>query len=69
MSSLHGNLPCVVWFADKDADARSVVGAKGANLAQPVRAGSDVPPGLTVTAAAYSGFMRDTGIGDQIAPA
>ncbi|GFK94072.1 Phosphoenolpyruvate synthase [Fundidesulfovibrio magnetotacticus] len=43
------------------------VGSKMANLGDIMaRVGLPVPPGFAVTALAYSRFMRDTGLGDEI---
>ena len=61
--------PHVVWFAGKHADARAVVGGKGANLGRLAGAGFDVPPGFSVTTDAYSMFMRESRVGETLADA
>lgn len=45
--------PHVVWFKDVDEDDVSLVGGKGANLGEMVKAGFPVPNGFIVTAPAY----------------
>jgi rifampicin phosphotransferase len=46
----------VLWFAEGDND-KARVGGKGANLARLTVAGLRVPPGFTVTTAAYDDFV------------
>jgi pyruvate,water dikinase len=56
----------VVWFDEVGKDDVGLVGGKGANLGELTRAGLPVPPGFIVTADAYSGFLRASGLQPQI---
>ena len=55
-----------LWFQDIDVSAVPVVGGKGANLGEMVRAGMPVPPGFCVTARAYYDYLQITGLDDAI---
>ncbi len=50
------------WFNEVSKSDISRVGGKGANLGELTKAGLPVPPGFVVTADAYYGFLRDSGI-------
>lgn len=50
--------PHVVWFKEVDRDDVSLVGGKGANLGEMVKAGFTVPDGFIVTSPAYF-YMLD----------
>ncbi len=47
----------VVWFHEVDREDINLVGGKGANLGEMIRAGFPVPPGFIVTAQAYYYFL------------
>ena len=55
-----------LWFQDIDVSAVSVVGGKGANLGEMVRAGMPVPPGFCITAKAYYDYLQITGLDDAV---
>lgn len=55
-----------IGFADADAQTNQLVGGKGANLGRLVTAGFPVPPGFTVSVAAYRTFMREAGLQDTL---
>jgi pyruvate,water dikinase len=55
---MNHSLPEVVDFSAVDRDDIALVGGKGANLGELVRAGFPVPPGFIVTAAAYSRVLE-----------
>lgn len=57
----------VLRFDDHGADAHESVGGKGANLGLLARSGFPVPPGFTVTTAAYAAFLQTGGLGDEMA--
>ncbi|HEV7534070.1 MAG TPA: PEP/pyruvate-binding domain-containing protein, partial [Acidimicrobiia bacterium] len=57
----------ILRFDDQDSGTHSLVGGKGANLGLLTRAGFPVPPGFSVTTAAYSAFIASSGLGDKIA--
>ena len=50
----------IVWFQDVDKDDIALVGGKGANLGELVKAGLSVPPGFIVTSEAYFDFLEGT---------
>ncbi|MSP14050.1 MAG: hypothetical protein EXR62_13985 [Chloroflexi bacterium] len=54
------------WFQDIGAADVSLVGGKGANLGEMVRAGLPVPPGFCLAAAAYRDFVQATGLQERI---
>lgn len=56
----------VVSFTDANAMERTLVGGKGANLAQLVDAGLPVPTGFCVTTAAYETLIDDPSIEEAI---
>jgi len=55
-----------LWFQDIDVSAVPIVGGKGANLGEMVRAGMPVPPGFCITAQAYYDYLQITGLDDAI---
>ncbi|HEV7687246.1 MAG TPA: PEP/pyruvate-binding domain-containing protein, partial [Acidimicrobiia bacterium] len=57
----------ILRFDHQDSATHRLVGGKGANLGRLTRAGFPVPPGFSVTTAAYSGFIQSSGLGDKIA--
>ena len=59
----------IVWLDAVGNDAVAVVGGKGANLAALMRAQFPVPPGFVVSAGAYRGFLRTSGLEGRIAAA
>jgi pyruvate,water dikinase len=58
--------PYVLKFDAKDACEHDLVGGKGANLGRMTAASFPVPPGFTVTTAAYSTFLEADGLSDAI---
>lgn len=56
----------ICWFSDPEAKEKSVVGGKGANLGILSQGGFAVPPGFTVTTAAYSRFIDGSKAHDKI---
>ncbi|MBI3965984.1 MAG: phosphoenolpyruvate synthase [Chloroflexi bacterium] len=56
----------VRWFETLNRDDVLVAGGKGANLGEMMRAELPVPPGFTVTAAAYRAFVESAGLRDEI---
>ncbi|MFC1711580.1 phosphoenolpyruvate synthase [Patescibacteria group bacterium] len=56
----------VVWFKDVDKSNIDLVGGKGANLGEMIKAGFPVPPGFNVTAEAYYYFIKENQLQDQI---
>jgi len=48
----------VVWFSEVGREDLGLVGGKGANLGELVRAGIPVPPGFVVTADTYFRFLQ-----------
>src|SRR3954464_2357376 len=65
--------PWVHDFADGSADMRSLLGGKGANLAEMTRIGLPVPDGFTITTEACIAFLREggrpEGLNEQVADA
>ncbi len=56
----------VVWFKDVDKEDLSLVGGKGANLGEMMKAGIPVPNGFIVTADAYNEFIEHNKLNDTI---
>jgi len=52
----------VVWFSEVGRDDIGLVGGKGANLGELVRASIPVPPGFIVTADTYFHFIRQNAL-------
>jgi pyruvate,water dikinase len=50
------------WFAELTKGDTDVAGGKGANLGEMTHAGLPVPPGFTITAAAFREFINVTGL-------
>jgi pyruvate,water dikinase len=57
----------VVWFREVDKSDIPLVGGKGANLGEMVRAGFPVPNGFIVTAHAYYDFLKENDLEKKIA--
>lgn len=56
----------IVWFSEVGKDDGALVGGKGANLGELVRAGFPVPAGYIVTATAYFDYLKETGLDKKI---
>ncbi len=56
----------VVWFQEVGKGDIALVGGKGANLGEMLRASIPVPPGFIVTADAYSRFIDQSGLRPRI---
>ena len=56
----------ILAFGDAGADHHALTGGKAANLARLTAGGFAVPPGFTVTTAAYRSFLADAGLQDTI---
>lgn len=56
----------VKWFSELSKDSVSLVGGKGANLAEIYNLGVPVPPGFSITAQAYNYFIENAGLKTQI---
>lgn len=59
-------LPLVIDFKDIDKDSTSLVGGKGANLGEMVKAGFPVPNGFAVTVPSYELFLKENNIASKI---
>ena len=59
-------LPHLVWFKDVGKDDGGLVGGKGANLGEMVKAGFPVPNGFIVTSAAYFYLLEANNLMPQI---
>lgn len=60
------NLPLVIDFKDIDRDSLSLVGGKGANLGEMVKAGFPVPNGFAITVPSYELFLSENDIASKI---
>jgi len=56
----------IVWFEEVGRNDIALVGGKGANLGEMTRAQIPVPPGFVVTSNAYSKFIKEAGIENDI---
>lgn len=56
----------IVWFADEAATDHALVGGKGANLGNMTGKGFQVPPGFTISTAAYRAHVTESGIRDAV---
>lgn len=56
----------ILWFNEVDKDDVGIVGGKGANLGEMVRAGIPVPYGFIVTAKTYFDFIDETHLRSKI---
>lgn len=56
----------MVRFSDVDKDDVALVGGKGANLGEMVRADFPVPPGFIVTSKAYYAFLKENNLVTKI---
>ncbi|HPT98618.1 MAG TPA: phosphoenolpyruvate synthase [Armatimonadota bacterium] len=54
------------WFTTLRKEDVLIGGGKGANLGELTAAGVPVPPGFVVTSDAFNGFLRQSGLRDQI---
>ena len=52
----------IIWFADEAATNHALVGGKGANLGNMTGKGFQVPPGFTVSTAAYRAHVSESNI-------
>lgn len=52
----------LVWLQEVDKEDIALVGGKGANLGEMVRAGFPVPPGFIVTATAFREFLQENNL-------
>lgn len=55
-----------VWFSQIDKSDLGLVGGKGANTGEMVKAGFPVPPGFIVTSKAYYEFLEKSGLRKKI---
>src|SRR3989344_66451 len=56
----------IAWFNQIDKEDVSIVGGKGANLGEIVRAGFPVPDGFVITSHAYYDFIRNNNLSVKI---
>ena len=56
----------IKWFEEVGKGDVELVGGKGANLGELTNNGVNVPPGFSVTAAAYKKFLADNNLEDKI---
>ncbi|MBI2917653.1 MAG: phosphoenolpyruvate synthase [Chloroflexi bacterium] len=56
----------ILWFQEVDKTHVALVGGKGANLGEMLRAGIPVPPGFIVTADSYYSFLVSSGLDREI---
>ncbi len=56
----------IVWFADQAGTDHELVGGKGANLGNMTGKGFHVPPGFTISTAAYRTHVSESGIREPI---
>jgi hypothetical protein len=54
----NSDFPLVAPLTDFDRNSLAVVGGKGANLGELIKAGFDVPPGFVITTAAYDLLLQ-----------
>lgn len=59
-------LPTIIFFKDIDKNDTNIVGGKGANLGEMVKAGFPVPNGYSITIKAYDDFLEHNKILDKI---
>ena len=59
----------VIDLAEVDRGAIALVGVKGANLGELIRAGFPVPPGFSLTTAAYRRFVEVAGLDEVVGAA
>lgn len=59
-------LPNLIFFKDIDKNDTNIVGGKGANLGEMVKAGFPVPNGYSITIKAYDDFLEHNKILDKI---
>lgn len=58
----------VVWFSEVGKEDIPLVGGKGANLGEMIRAGFPIPPGFIVTSHAFYEFIKFNGLEEEIYP-
>lgn len=56
----------IIWFADETATDHALVGGKGANLGNMTAKGFQVPPGFTVSTAAYRAHVSESDIRPEV---
>ncbi len=56
----------LLWFAEISKEDTLLVGGKGANLGEMVKAGFPVPPGFVIVAKAYKEFLEKNGLDKKI---
>ena len=56
----------VKWLSELNKDSGSIVGGKGANLAEMYNSGFPVPPAFCVTAQSFDLFLKRAGIKEEI---
>jgi len=56
----------VVWFNEVSKEDVGLVGGKGANLGEMVRAGFPVPGGFIITSRAYYQFLKENDLQNKI---
>lgn len=56
----------ILWFNEIGVTDIALVGGKGANLGELASADLPVPPGFCITAKAYSTFVEDSGLSEEI---
>lgn len=56
----------VVWFSEVDKEDIGLVGGKGANLGEMVKANLPIPPGFIITSLAYYEFLDENNLRGQI---
>ena len=63
---MSARLDYITFFKDIDKGDISVVGGKGANLGEMVKADFPVPPGFAVTVSAYDLFLKENDLSAKI---
>lgn len=59
-------MPLTTWFEDVGRHDVALVGGKGANLGEMLRAGLPVPPGFVVTSEAFRMFYKSAGLSTEV---
>jgi len=60
------NKKLIVWFWEVDKEDVGLVGGKGANIGEMVKADFPVPPGFIITAQAYFQFLQENNLTPKI---
>lgn len=66
MVTTVATVPFTIRFTDNRATDHDAVGGKAASLGRLTQGGFPIPPGFTVTTAAYSAFIGQAGLSDRI---